>query len=260
MFRNHRCPDFTACYLRSLGLNINSSSTLVMPRLQVGMGAAGKSVVNLGAYPANPINTLTAYVSSLFQLSTIGTPMTMTAFSGNVVMQSVGGAGVTTEVSSQGTTSVTGTYGLGLSSTNGNIQAVSGSTSLQVQGNANIITATASNFTGFTTNYVFYRNPGDPYVVLQNNQTLQCAVVGPLSVISGASQVFSRDIILDTGIKILTKNGGLLGVRRLAVALECRKSKTRREHAALRRAHETQKRAQRKLKSDVAKIRRAVRF
>jgi hypothetical protein len=209
------CPSFASCFLAALGLNIGSTSNLTVPRLQVGIGVgdAGNEIVNLGAYPANPINTLTAYVSSLFQLSTIGTAMNLIAYSGNVNLQSVGGAGVTTEVQSQGTTTVQGTYGVGISSSNGNIQLLSGGTSLQVQGVSGVITATASNFTAFTTNWGFYRNPGDPYVASQNNQTLQCSAIGPLSVISGASSVFSHDLILAPGVKILTQNpSGLLGV------------------------------------------------
>ncbi len=209
------CPDFSTCFLAALGLDITSTSNVTVPRLNVGMGLgdAGKSVVHFGAYPNNVVQAFTAYVQGLFSLASVNNPIDITSYFGNMNLQAIGGPTVTTTVSSSGQLNLGGTYGASMIATNGNVFMEGGASQIQLLSGTDVIKTQSTNLTVSATDFQFFKSLGTPYLQSQSATSVQCAGSGPFVSIASTSLLASFDVILESGVKLLTNNpSGLINM------------------------------------------------
>ena len=197
------CPDFGSCYLRALGLSINSSSVLNIPLLQVGMGNdAGLGIVNFGAYPSKVINTFTVYANQTFSVRTINTPLDLVSYFADSNLDSVGGATVRTFVTSTGQVGIRGDVGVTMSAPTGNVLISAGATSILLNQIADTVTVQTTNTSYFSGDFSLFRSAGVPWFQTRSWETLTCSNAGPLVPTSGTSLRFSHDVILTNGAQI----------------------------------------------------------
>lgn len=199
------CPDFGACYLRALGLSINSSSVLNIPLLQVGMGNdAGLGIVNFGSYPSKVISTFTVYANQTFSVRTLNTPLELASYLANAVLDSVGGPTVRTFVTSTGQVGITGDGGVTMSAPFGNVLISAGGTSMLMSQSLDSITVQTTNTSYTSGDFSLFSSSGVPWFQTRSWETLTCSNAAPLLPSSGTSLRFSHDVILTNSAKIMT--------------------------------------------------------
>lgn len=201
------CPDYSTCYMTMLGLSINSSSPFDIPKLQVGVGAldAGKSVVNLGLYPTYPVDRFTVYAKTQCDITSYNSPIGITAYSGSVVIQSAGSSLVSTTVASTGSVLVSAVTGVNIVASTGTVSLNGGSASFSVVQSSTSIVASSTNFTATATDFKVFKAGGVmPWFQTQSTTSLTCAAGGPFATSASSSMLFSTDVILSAGTKLLT--------------------------------------------------------
>lgn len=208
------CPDFSACYLRALGLSLNSSNPLVIPLLQVGMGNdAGVAIVNMGAYPSNPISTFTVYANQSCSIRSLQTTLDLTAIFANAFLQSIGGTTVRTFVESTGQVGITGEVGVSISAPVGNVMISAGSTNMILNQALDTLTISTSNTTHTTGDWRLFRSAGVPWMETRSWESLTCGTAGPLVPSASTSIRFAHDQVQVSGTTLVTDHpSGLLSM------------------------------------------------
>ncbi len=208
------CPDYSTCYMSMLGLNINSSSIIDIPRLQVGIGALdnGKSIVNFGLYPTYTVDKFTVYAKSQLDIASINTTLNINSYLSNLVMQSNGGSLVSTTLGSSGSVLVSAMTGINVAAMVGTTTISGGSASMQFVYGTSSIVSSSTNFTATATDFRVFKNGGVlPWFQTQSTTSLTCAAGGPFVSSASTSMLFSTDVILEAGMKLLTKeSSGLI--------------------------------------------------
>ena len=208
------CPDFSACYLRALGLSLNSSNPLVIPLLQMGMGNdAGIGIVNLGAYPSNTISTFTVYANQSCSIKSLQTTLDLVAYFANANLESVGGTTVRTLVVSTGQVGITGDVGVTVSAPVGNVLINAGATNMILNQALDTLTISTTNTSHTTGDWRLFRSPGIPWIETRSWESLTCGTAGPLVPSASTSIRFAHDQVQVSGTTLVTDHpSGLLSM------------------------------------------------
>jgi hypothetical protein len=206
---NGACPSYETCYLRALGLLVNSSNPLDIPLLQVGMDAvdAGKSKVNFGVYPTRVVDDFTAHAKSTFFLaSSNAIPMNIIAYNGNANFLALGSSLVTQQIRTDGLLVLTGGVGTTLTSLLGSTTISSGSAVTQYTASTNSIASSSTTWQATATDFTVLRSLATPWFFTDSTNSLTCAASGPFASFASTSVTMSNDFIMEAGTTILTKS------------------------------------------------------
>lgn len=202
------CPSYETCYLKALGLQVNSSNPLNIPLLQVGMDAsdAGKSKVNFGVYPTRVVDEFTAHAKSTFFLASSNSiPMNIIAYNGNANFLALGSALVTQQVRTDGLLALQGGVGTTVTSLTGSTTVSSGAASTQYTASTNAIASISSTWQATATDFTVLRSLATPWFFTNSTGSLTCAASGPFASFASTSVTMSNDFIMEAGTTILTK-------------------------------------------------------
>ena len=208
------CPNFSTCYLRALGLSLNSSSPVSIPLLQVGMGNdAGLGVVNFGAYPSKLISTFTVYANQSFSVKTLETDLDLTSYYANANLQSIGGPTVRTFVQSTGQVGIIGDVGVSVTASLGNVLLNAGATNIVMNQLSDTLSVQTTNTSFVSSDFRLFRSAGTPWLETRSWESLTCASGGPFASSASTSIRMFHDLVMSPGKTILTADpSGMLRV------------------------------------------------
>lgn len=202
------CPDYSSCVLTMKGLLVNSSNPMVIPAIQLGMDVndQGRGIANFGLYPSNVINTFSVYANGTFNVATLNTPMSFTSYNAGINMIVAGTTSSQMQLVSSGQVVIQPVMGASIYAVTGPINLQAGGTLLTVDYATNSILG-SSALTSFTTsNFQVWKSLAVPWFQTQSTISLTCAPVGPFPDISSSSFLFSTDVILAAGTRLLSNN------------------------------------------------------
>lgn len=202
------CPDFSECILDAQGLRLHSDNASVFPLLHMGVdgGDLGQGMVLLGVPGgiSQVINTFMMNVNGTFNMATTNTPMIMRSWSSDVQIESIGGAGLMTRVTSSGTVNVTGNTGVRLFSMSGAVEATAGSATIGLDGTFNNIVSSATVHNMTLQDWNVNKAGGGSWLNTQSAQSLTCQPTAPLPVAAGSSIYIPNDVIIGPGKSLMS--------------------------------------------------------
>lgn len=202
------CPDYGTCVLTMRGLLVNSSIPSVIPAIQLGMDVddQGRGVAQFGQHPLRVINTFTVFANGTFNVATLNTPMNFLAAGAGMFFTVQGTPLNTMQFVSSGTIVMQPLMGATIFANTGSIFLNAGGTLFNLDYVTGSLVGSAATTSFTNTNFQVWRSLGIPWFQTQNAISLTCAPAGPFPDIPGASVLFSTDVIMAAGTRLLSNN------------------------------------------------------